>query len=119
MSVNKNTSLGKITISSKAIASVVANAALECYGVVGLSSKSALAEKIQNILSNGEYTKGVSVDQDKSSVTINLYLVISLGVKVTEVLSEVQKKVRFVVGKTFAINVKKVNVYAVHLRKIN
>lgn len=119
MSINKNTSLGKINISSKAIANVIANAALECYGVVGLASRSALAEKIQSILSKGEYTKGVSVDQDKSSVSIKLFIVVSLGVKVTEVLREVQKKVRFVVSETFGVNVKKVDVYAVHLRKMN
>ena len=119
MSINKNTSLGKINISSKAIADIVADAALECYGVVGLASRSALAEKIQQVLSKGEYTKGVSVDQDKSSVSIKLYLVVSLGVKVTEVLREVQKKVRFVVSQSFGVDVKKVSVYAVHLRKMN
>jgi uncharacterized alkaline shock family protein YloU len=119
MSVNKDTTYGKISIASKAIASVVANAALECYGVVGLASKGGLRDKIESILSKDEYVKGVSVSQVKSSVTISLYLVIASGVKVTEVLNEVQKKVRYVTSSTFEIKVNKVNVYAVSLRKIN
>ena len=119
MSVNKKTTYGKINITSKAIASVVADAALECYGVVGLSEKSSIANRIQTILNKGDYAKGVTVFQDKTSIVVSLYLVVSLGVKVTEVLSEVQKKVKYVLGKTFDINVKKVNVYAVSVRKIN
>lgn len=118
MSVNKNTKYGKINIASKAIATVVANAALECYGVVGLSTKGGILGKIDSILSKDEYSKGVSVLQGPRSVSISLYLVVSTGVKVTEVLSEVQKKVRYVVSKTFDLSVNKVNVYAVSLKRV-
>ena len=119
MSVNKKTNYGKINITSKAVATVVANAAFECDGVVGLASRGGLKGKIDSILSKDEYVKGVLISQTKSSVSISLYLVISYGVKVTEVLSEVQKRVRYVVSKTFELKVNKVNVYAVSLRKID
>ncbi len=119
MAVNKNTTYGKINITSKAIASVVADAALECYGVIGLASKGGARDKIRSILSKDEYIKGVNVIQDKNSVSISLYLIISFGVKVSEVLLEVQKKVNYVVSKTFDLKVKKVNVYALSLRKID
>ncbi len=119
MAVNKKTTYGKINITSKAIASVVANAAIECYGVVGLTSKNAFSDRVQSILKKDEYVKGVNVSQDKKSVYISLYLVISFGVKITEVLREVQKKVNYVVSKTFDLEVKEVNVYAVNLRKID
>ena len=119
MAVTKKITHGRINITSKAIATVVANAALECYGVVGLASKGNIASKIQAILSKDEYLKGVIVAQERTSVTISLYLVIAKGVKVTEVLSEVQKKVNYVVSKTFDLKIKKVNVYAVSLRKID
>ena len=119
MSVNKQTTYGKINIANKAIATVTANAALECYGVVGLASRGGIAGKIQSILGKDEYSKGVFVLQTKSSVSISLYVVISYGVKITEVLNEVQKKVRYVVSNTFELKVSKVNVYAVNLRKID
>ena len=119
MSINKSTSYGKISIASKAIASVVANAALECYGVVGLASKGGIRGKLDSLLSKDEYSKGVSVLQVRNSVSISLYLVIAKGVKVTEVLNEVQKKVNYVTSKTFELKINKVNVYAVSLRKIN
>lgn len=119
MAVNKKTTYGKINIANKAIATVVANAALECYGVVGLSTKGGLVGKIQSVLNKDEYSKGVLVSQLNSSVSISLYVVISFGVKVTEVLNEIQKKVHFVVSNTFDLKINKVNVYAVSLRKID
>lgn len=119
MSINKQTKYGKINITTRAIANVVANATLECYGVVGLVSKGGIRDKIQSILTNKEYTKGVFVSQDKNGATIDVYVVCSFGVKVTEVLNEIQKKVRFVVEKTFDFRVDKVNVYAVSLKKMD
>ena len=119
MSINKQTTYGKINIANKAIASVVANAALECYGVVGLAERGGIAGRIQKVLNKDEYAKGVSISQNKASVEISLYVVVSFGVKVTEVLSEIQKKVRYVVSNTFELSVAKVNVYAVSLRKLD
>ena len=119
MSVNKKTNYGKINITSKAIATVVANAALECYGVVGLSTRGGIKGRIQKLLSKDEYLKGVSISQTKTTVSISLNIVVAKGVKVTEILTEVQKKVAYVTGKTFDLKVKKVDVYAVALRKIN
>ena len=47
MALNKKTDYGIINISNKAIASVVADAALECYGVVGITKKIQLKTKSQ------------------------------------------------------------------------
>lgn len=118
MSINKQTKYGKINIATKAIASVVANATLECYGVVGLANKTSIKDKIQSVLTKNEYAKGVFVSQEKTGADIDVYVICSFGVKVTEVLTEIQKKVRFVVEQTFDFKVSKVNAYAVSLRKI-
>lgn len=108
MAIYKTTKHGRITIADKAIATVVGNAALECYGVVGLSTKSSLV----SLLKKDDFSRGVSVSTQKGGAEIDVYVAIAYGVKITEVLSEVQKKVRFVLQKTFSIKVNAVNVYA-------
>lgn len=118
MSINKQTQYGKINFTTKAIANIVANATLECYGVVGLANKGGIRGKLDSILSKEEYTKGVSISQEKGGALIDVYVICSFGVKVTEVLSEVQKKVRYVVEKTFDFQVSKVNVFASSLKKM-
>lgn len=118
MALNKKTPLGEITISNKAIASIVADAALECYGVVGLSAKNSLHRKVNNLLTKKDFEKGVVVYKTHKSFTIDLYLVIAFDVKITEILHEVQKKVKYVVEKKFAIKIEAVNAYAQFLKKV-
>lgn len=119
MANKKRITNSKKVLTYKTIASAVAESALECYGVVGLADKASLARKIQSILAKEEFTKGVSAFIDRNNVSITLYLVIAKGVKITEVLNEVQKRVSYDVKRQFGVNVKKVDVYAVSVRKID
>ncbi len=119
MPVKRNTKYGGILISNEAIANVVADAVLSCYGVVGISKRSSTHEAIIEILKNGSFSQGVFVKQEKNKVSIDLYVVIAFDVKITEVLFEIQKRVKYCVSKTFNVDVFKVNVYAHSLKKVN
>lgn len=118
MSIKKKNNLGQIQISNEAIASVVADATLECYGVVGIANKERIRNKISSLLSKKDYSKGVFASQEKNCIVISLYIVVAFGCKVTEVMCEVQKKVKYVLEKTFEITVKRVDVYTQSLQKI-
>lgn len=112
MAVTKKNKFGQINISTDAIASVAGDAALECYGVVGIASRASIREAIGEILLKDNFVKGIIVDKVKDSYNVSLYLIIARNVKITEVLSEVQKKVKYDLEKTFAIKVKRLNVFA-------
>ena len=114
MSINKQTNYGKINITKKAIASLVADVALGCYGVVGLCKKDANAE----ILSKKELEKVIQISEEKGSFSFSFNIIIALGVKVTEILRSVQKEVKYVVETTFDIRVAKVNIYVQDLKKV-
>ena len=119
MALNKKTALGGISISNKAIASVVASATMECYGVVGLAAKTAVHEKIYDLLKKDNYSKGVFVTKDLKSFSIDVYVAVAYDVKITEVLREVQKRVKYVVEKQFEVKIKAVNVFAQTLKKVS
>ena len=119
MSVKTKTEYGVIKISDEAIASVTADAVLQCYGVVGLAKKSALHEAISEILKDKAFSQGVFVKQDRKVVEIDIYVFVSYGVKITEVLCEIQKRVKYLIEKTFEIKVKKVNVFAQGMKRID
>lgn len=114
MSINKTTNYGKINITKKAIASLVADTVLGCYGVVGLCKKDEKAE----ILSKKELEKVIQVSEEKSSYSFSFNIVIALGVKVTEILRSVQKEVKYVVENAFDIRITKVNIYVQDLKKV-
>ena len=113
---NKNK---KPNVTIKDVQRVVASEALECYGVVGLASKKGLAGKIRSVISKHDYEEAVFAFLDRSNVSVSVYVDVSKGVKITEVLNEVQKRTRYVLTKTLHLKVKKVDVYAVNVRKID
>ena len=101
-----------INISPQAIASVVASAAIECYGVVGLSAKNSLSERVDKLLGKKNFSQAVICEKDKKGTySVDLYIVVASETKITEVILEIQKKVSYIVDKTFAIKGIKVNVY--------
>jgi uncharacterized alkaline shock family protein YloU len=119
MTIGKDTPYGGIKITLDAVAAVAGKAATECYGVVGLAPRSALRESINDLLKKDDYVKGVYCKGDqKKGYEIGLYIYVAYGVKITEVVSEVQKKVRFDLEKTFSLPFNKVNVYVQDVREM-
>lgn len=118
MSIKRETKLGEIELSLDAIASVAGEAAADCYGVVGLSNRRSLKDNIFELLKKEDYIKGVAVREVSRSVEIDVYLVLAYGVKTTEVASEVQKRVKYVLEKTFQMRFKTVNVFVQDVKTI-
>jgi uncharacterized alkaline shock family protein YloU len=119
MVIDKTTPYGGINITMEAIASVAGDAASECYGVVGLASKNSLRENINELLKRDDFIKGVYCRRKKKDqYEVDVYIIVAYGVKITEVLSEVQKKVTYVLEKTFPIKFQHVNVFVQDIKEI-
>ena len=111
MSISKKTPLGQINISSEAIGQLAASAALSSYGVIGIAEKTLLREPSTTPLKAKDYNKGVFISQQKDTFVVDLYLICAYGVKMTEIINEVQKKVKYDLEKKFTVKFKAVNVY--------
>ncbi|NPV86015.1 MAG: Asp23/Gls24 family envelope stress response protein [Anaerolineae bacterium] len=109
--------LGNIYISHRAIGTIAHQSALESYGVVGLAAKNIFAG-ISNVLTK-DPTLGVEVHYDGQAISIDLYIIIEYGTRITSVASSVASNVRFQVEKALGINVKEVNVHVRGLRISN
>lgn len=116
--VSKRTKFGGIEVSLPAIASVAANAVKECYGVIGLSGRSNLRDNIYELLQVEEYNKGVYVKKTGKGYVVDLYIVCAFGVKIPEVISEVQKKIKYTLEQTFRVKFSAVNVYVQDIKSI-
>lgn len=119
MGIDKNTSYGKINISLEAIALVAGQTATTCYGVVGLSSKRSLKDEINAFLKKENYKDGVTVKKTgKDAFEVNMYIIVGSNLKITEVVSEVQKRVKYELEKTFGIKFRSVNVYVLGVDRL-
>ena len=114
MPLNKQTNLGKINITKNAIVTLVADATLSCYGVVGICEKDGKAEAV----SKKDYKKVIRVNEEKNGYEFSFNIILALGVKVTEILRSVQKEVKYVVEHTFDVRVAKVNIYVQDLKRV-
>ncbi|MBV1708879.1 MAG: Asp23/Gls24 family envelope stress response protein [Firmicutes bacterium HGW-Firmicutes-10] len=111
MGIERSTSLGNINISEEAIATLAGGVVSECYGVVGMASQKVLKDGLAELLKKENYSRGVVVRKTETGYELDLYIVISFGVKITEVVAEVQKKVKYMLEKTLEQDFDKINVF--------
>ena len=111
----EETRLGTIEVLPAAISTLVSQAVLECYGVVGMATKD-LASGIVEILQPASRHRGVEIDIGDTSVTIDLYVVIEYGTRIVTVARNIQSAVKYSVEKALGVPVAKVNVHVQDLR---
>jgi uncharacterized alkaline shock family protein YloU len=114
---SENTPAGSIHVSPKAIATVAYYAALQSYGVVGLTSRN-LINGIANVVVK-DPTHGVSVDYDGRDINIDLFIIVEYGTRIRSVAASVMNTVRFQVEKALGMPVNAVNVHVRGLRISN
>ena len=103
MSISKSTQYGNIEISIDAIASLAGGVVTECYGVVGMASQKFLKDGIAELLKKENYAKGVMVRQKEDHLELDLYIVVSHGVKISEIVYEVQQRVKYMLEKSLEL----------------
>ena len=117
--MKSSTKLGGVNVSVDAIASMVGAIVTECYGVVGMASRKFLKDGFAVLLRQDNYSKGVVVKETKEGLELEIYVIICYGVKITEVVSEIQKKVKYQMGKTLDIEFAAINVFVQGVKVID
>lgn len=104
-----STELGEITIADDVIAAIAGMAATECYGLVGMASRT-ITDGIAELLGRDNIARGVEVHIEGDDVRINLYIIVEYGTRITEVANNVMDKVKYVLENTTGLSVSEVNV---------
>ena len=119
MPINKSTEYGNIEISLDAIANLAGGAITECYGIVGMASQKTLKDGWAELLKKENYARGVFVTQDETGLVLNLYIIALQGIKLTQVVYEAQKRVKYVLEKTLEVKCNAVNIYVQGVRSVH
>ena len=115
MTVKINTKDGQIELSDDVIATVVGGSATE---IVGMVSKSALKDNFQALLRKENYAKGVVVKSTESGISVDVYTVMSYGVKISEVSKNIQERVKFNLENQLGLSADTVNVYVQNIKVV-
>lgn len=107
---------GNIHISDHVVSVLGGSAALDCYGLVGMASRNQLKDGITELLGRDNLSRGVEVRQENEQIHIDLYIIVSYGVKISEVAHNIQSKVKYVLNDIVGINVDYVNIFVQGVR---
>jgi len=108
------TAYGSIHVSPRAVASIAYHAALQSYGVVGLTSKNIVDGLTQAIVKDPTY--GVEVLYDGVNLNVELFIVVEYGTRIKSVAASVSNTVRYQIEKALGMPVNEVNVHVQGLR---
>ena len=106
--------IGTIFISEEVMLRVVGYAALECYGIVAMSSKRA-TDGLVEWLGRESLAKGVQIRQvhtegQADMLDVDLFVIVEYGVSIAEVCKTIVDIVRYKLESMTGIQVRKINV---------
>ena len=113
--MNDELSLGQVNISTKAIASLASQAVLECYGIVGMASRNRW-ERLFNFMSRDRSRRGVRVYIGERHISVDLYVIVEYGTRISEVAHGAMNQVKFTLEKTLGLPIAEVNIHVQSLR---
>lgn len=100
---------GKIIITKEVFANLAGTAAMECYGIVGMASQK-FKDGLVELLGMEALSKGVVITLKGEQVLIDLHVIVSYGVKISEVAHNIMEKVRYTIESMTGVKVDRVNV---------
>ncbi|MGM8364178.1 Asp23/Gls24 family envelope stress response protein [Virgibacillus sp. W0181] len=119
MSIELYTEDGRVTITNEVIATIAGGAAVECYGIVGMASKSQIKDGIAEILRKENFSRGIIVRQEETTLHIDMYIIVSYGTRISEVAHNVQTQVKYTLKQSLGLTIDSVNIYVQGVRVEN
>ena len=104
-----NNDLGLITISEDVLLKVAGYAALECYGIVAMSSKRA-KDGFVEWLGRENLTKGVRINVTDEGIDIDLFIIVEYGISIFEVCKIIKAQVCYKIENMTGARVRRVNI---------
>ena len=101
--------IGTIFITDDVLAKVVGYAALECYGIVAMSSKRATDDLVE-WLGRENLSKGVQIRNVDDMLDVDLFIIVEYGISIAEVCKTIVDTVRYKLESMAGIRVRKISI---------
>ena len=86
--------IGNVYYSEEVLANSAGVSTMECYGVVGMASKNA-TDGLWELLKGENLSKGVKINAKNESLTVELYIIVEYGTKISVIANNIIQKVRY------------------------
>ncbi len=110
-----NTKNGEISIENQVIAKYAGICALGCFGIVGMVN---MKDGIAKLLTRDNIRKGVFVSVKNNKITIDFHIIVSYGVSISTVASNLMESVKYRVEEFTSLEVERINIYVEGVKDI-
>ena len=107
-----NTKNGEISIENQVIAKYAGICALGCFGMVNMK------DGIAKLLTRDNIRKGVFVSVNNNKITIDFHIIVSYGVSISTVASNLMESVKYRVEEFTSLEVERINIYVEGVKDI-
>ena len=83
-----------------------------------MASQQVFKDGLAELLKGENYAKGVVVRKGETGFDLDLYIIVSYNVKISEVVLEVQKKAKYMLEKTLQQDFNSINVFVQGIKVI-
>lgn len=101
---------GNLHVANDVLADIVGNAAMECYGIVGMTAPNA-ADGIAKILPKSRLRRGVVVNTEEDGLHVDLYVVVEYGTNIQIISQNLRDQVSFVLNEYAKVPIGSVEVH--------
>lgn len=101
--------IGTIFITEEVMLKVVGYAALECYGIVAMSSKRA-KDGFVEWLGRENLAKGVQLRMVDDMIDVDLFIIVEYGISIAEVCKTIVETVKYKLESMTGVKVRHVNI---------
>ena len=101
--------IGTIYITEDVMLKVAGYSALECYGIVAMSSKRAKDGLVQ-WLGRENLSKGIQIKMVDDMLDVDLFIIVEYGISIAEVCKTIVDTVRYKLESMTGVKVRRVNI---------
>lgn len=116
MSIEMKTEFGTIDVTKEVVATIAGGAAVDCVGIVGMASQKQIKDGLTELLGKENFQRGIVIREEADEVHIDLYIIVSYGVKISEVAHEVQTRVKLQLKQMLGLDVDSINIFVQGVR---
>ena len=113
-----NNKLGEIQIHPDVIAQCAGNAAVECFGIVGMAAVN-MKDGLVKLLKKDSLTRGVDVEIVDNHIHIDFHVIVSYGVNISAVSENLMESVKYKVEAFTGMEVDRINIFVEGVRVID
>ncbi|MBO4290005.1 MAG: Asp23/Gls24 family envelope stress response protein [Lachnospiraceae bacterium] len=110
-----STEQGDVIVDSDVIATYAGTVAMECYGIVGMSSVN-MKDGLSKLLKREHLANGINVTIEDNTISLDFHVIVSLGVSIAAVTESLIESVRYKVEEFTGAEIKQINVYVEGVR---